>query len=112
MKPEAQRIAIAEACPQALMPDLLGAWYRANHTVGGPAWLPCGDPLEDLNACHELEKMLTKEQGQTWAGLLCDMTDRFDGDAWKHAAYSLARATAAQRVEAFLKTIGLWKDEP
>lgn len=111
MTPEAQRIAIAKACGLSTDTHAVGGVF-VYYDRNGHMRPSLPDYLNDLNACHEMENVLTAEQGQTWAGLLCDMTDRFDGDAWKHAAYSLAHATAAQRAEAFLKTLGKWEEKP
>lgn len=52
----------------------------------------------DLNACHEMEKVLTYEQ-------ICDYGDWLPKDDW-----GLIHATAAQRAEAFLRTIGKWEE--
>jgi hypothetical protein len=81
MSPEAQRIAIAEAC----------GWTR----YFPESTLP--DYLSDLNAMHEAEKVLTPEQGWEYAqNLVVD-----GGRGWF--------ATAAQRAEAFLRTLNLWE---
>jgi hypothetical protein len=52
----------------------------------------------DLNAMHEAEKDLTSSQ---WD----DYVEHLGG-----SLYHCAHATAAQRAEAFLKTIGKWED--
>lgn len=75
MKPEDQRIAIAEAC-------------------GFDA-----DFLNDLNAMHKVEKVLTADQRDTyiiWLARICPLG-------------TFIFSTAAQRAEAFLKTLNLWK---
>jgi hypothetical protein len=115
MTPEQQRIAIAEAC---------GWRIKRRDITGFNVWEPdaklpaqlCNNLenkipnyLYDLNAMHEAEKMLDDEQdldyseslelviGARWsANNSCDM-QRFRS------------ATAAQRAEAFLKTLNLWK---
>ena len=50
----------------------------------------------DLNAMHEAEKALT---------------DHWDGFHFRNHLCNNIHATARQRAEAFLKTIGKWRDE-
>jgi hypothetical protein len=100
MTPEQQRIALAEACPTIVgerhgkeikwfWQDSLGTW-RACHR---------NDPLNDLNAMHEAEKVLVEHPGLYWFALAkvvgCSLKD-------------VACASAAQRAEAFLRTLNLW----
>lgn len=60
---------------------------------------PPPDYLHDLNACHEMEKTLVNTfQYQLWLDRLTNRNE------W--------HATAAQRCEAFLRTIGKWKEPP
>lgn len=56
----------------------------------------------DLNSMHEVEKILTDHTGY-WQWL-----ERIQGGP--PLKFSLLHATAAQRAEAFLRTIGKWKD--
>lgn len=112
MKPEAQRIAIAEAC----------GWSDVKtEAVGSPAhsWPLCGskagvfsrlvpDYLTDLNAMHEAEgRALNGRQYDQWADTLCAIAIR-NGETSRDLA--LARATAQERAEAFLRTLGKWTD--
>lgn len=117
MTPEAQRIAIAEACgatcgyrPTTIGPKL---WI---HAPASPFWdkyrvtrpeeefgshyLP--DYLNDLNAMHEAEKVLTDAQESEFRGNLVEVCGSL-ADA--------LHATASQRAEAFLRTLGLWREE-
>jgi hypothetical protein len=71
------------------------------------------DYLNDLNAMHEAEKMLynDKNQSERYAEFLLDVLEvpsPFIGTA--RCAFLTNHATAAQRAEAFLKTIGKWED--
>ena len=113
MKPEEQRIAIAE---------ILG-WTQITHNnydhrtyrrelvgqtpngVTNQTILP--DYLNDLNAMHEAEKLirskLNKRNGQVYAYL-------YESELSNLTGGEPIYATAAQRAEAFLKTIGQWND--
>jgi len=101
MNADKQRIAIAEACGWVR----LGTnWYMPNGagaTADGGANEPPNYPA-DLNAMQQAEGLL------------------FDSNEWSACKYEelLKRmttswawhATAAQRAEAFLRTIGKWED--
>jgi hypothetical protein len=56
--------------------------------------------LNDLNVMHEAEKVLTDEQWDTY----CYRLDGVGG--MRHCTH----ATASQRAEAFLRTIGKWEE--
>jgi hypothetical protein len=102
MKPEEQRIAIAEAC----------GW----HDIGEPAWngrvlgrlgrgplenIP--DYLNDLNAMHEAVETLRGLDGPQWFDF--QRTLMIECGSWMNCIQS----SAARRAEAFLKTLNLWK---
>ena len=95
MKPEQQRIAIAEAC--GWKPALRGRW-KLNERV--ERFRP--DYLNDLNAMHEAEKTLDYNQMNRYQNI---ELSRFmhTGTTW------ICSATAAQRAETFLRTLDLWK---
>lgn len=107
MSPEAQRIAIAEAC----------GWTKVHYEAGHKP--PYGNPpgkgigrslpnyLNDLNAVHEAEMVLTEEQRSIYCyHLLPNKEQAFEReDVWIGA-----HATSAQRAEAFLRTLNLWKE--
>ena len=103
MNNEKQRIAIAEAC-EIVSKDKWGPLY---HTENGFV-RDCPDYLNDLNAMHEAEKVLSRGAGyhqtggfglyKTALAEVCDEQHPID-------------ATAAQRAEAFLRTIGKWENE-
>lgn len=118
MSPEAQRIAIAEACG-----------WTDTHCVGG---LPCGiapcerehrvvpDYLNDLNAMAEAEKVLTIQQRSVFMGQLLRLAgfDRYMDFLTEKGEFTadfvamcaaLCFATAAQRAEAFLRAIAIGK---
>lgn len=107
MSPEKQRIAIAEE-----LPDLLMIINRRQGDVairnGVISFVKC-DPLNDLDVMHEIEITLD-----------CDGKNRFINNlenvvSSNSTAYlfpwALIHSVAAQRAEAFLKTIGKWEEE-
>ncbi len=131
MSPKAQRIAIAEACGVQTL------YWKAkynNHGIedcyitdskedaeewpfkelGVESFVYLGkipNYLNDLNAMHEAEKLLvglTKFHGITFDTQAYDTYVVTLRKVSKHAAVS---ATAAQRAEAFLKTLNLWVDD-
>ena len=113
MKPEQQRIAIAEACgwkgwyctkcKKQVPPGQVA--YDEHHSDPDDS---CGglcesspDYLNDLNAMHDAEKVLNEKQEDIMNSTLWDI---MDGRKY------LWHATASQRAEAFLRTIGKWKE--
>lgn len=91
MSPEAQRIAIAEACGIREYPDF---GLRDSRMVQVASSWDEWDPLNDLNAMHEAASTLS-------------INDR------AHMGYILlenVHATASERAEAFLRTIGKWEE--
>lgn len=99
MTPEQQRITIAVACGWTSRKDIERFW-RAVDAAGIP------DFLNDLNAMHEAEKILTKVQRTAYVNILwkkCAL-EHLDPYEWS------VSATAAQRAEAFLRTIGKWEE--
>jgi hypothetical protein len=117
MSPEAQRIAIAEAC----------GWtecYPATKTphgffdAYGRKKLPCGsrkderlpDYLNDLNAMHEAEDNLLGMNKAEFAVKLCRIVGRDWPNGIAGGSFAHIHATAAQRAEAFLCTLGKWEE--
>lgn len=134
MKPEAQRIAIAEAC--GWKPDDDGAgintwdasWvgnklYGLKPTFGPDGkvrsyTVDCVVPhyLNDLNAMHEAEKVLSEYKLLSYGAELIRICGFDDAGWWWEGisateAARVACATASQRAEAFLRTLGLWREE-
>lgn len=118
MSPDAQRIAIAEACGWTDIAS--GANAQNPHPYGKP---PAGVSvgingvnelpayLTDLNAMHEAEKVLTLESGQFRAyenNLRQALVVSGRKVCSVHEEHKFLHATAAQRAEAFLKTLNLW----
>ena len=105
MKPEAQRIAIAEAC----------GWTpsKVDHCWNNPSRMETREELpdymNDLNAMNEAEKVLENYNsisGDSEYGRYITALQKVT--AW----YRVPCATAAQRAEAFLRTLGKWEDHP
>jgi len=116
MKPEQQRIAIAEACGWENLSSELGVEFRISERGG---FIYVKDPLNDLNAMHEAEKVLTEPQQSIFAdrlNMLHNIADLTYPDSNTRGyrkelfaeAFHLIHATAAQRAEAFLRTLNLW----
>ena len=59
------------------------------------------DYINDLNAMHEAEKMFRNAIYCRYISELCDLAIKENN--------CMYMATAAQRAEAFLKTLNLWK---
>jgi hypothetical protein len=119
MNEEQQRITIAQACGWELKSNGLSpmwSWQNeslthrikwvAHKEMASQGVLP--DYLNDLNAMHEAEKMLRKPMKGS-------DTDTIIGDRMHKYAELIGYAfdsTAAQRAEAFLRTIDKWTTNP
>ena len=115
MTPEAQRIAIAEACGWKQRKDSTMPSEKYWSGLEDAGFLP--NYTGDLNAMHEAEKALdasSLEVKKRWLDTMAVVC------AWPETAlimsnsvelnYRIGRATAAQRAEAFLRTLTLWDD--
>lgn len=121
MTPEAQRIAIAEAC----------RWKLKYDETFPPCWdviLPSGEPHSGTlyarkeDAISKLPDYLNDLNAMAQAEDAVMTGDELDGGSLRYVyagnVYNVAvplgqqpfRATATQRAEAFLKTLGLWTD--
>ena len=113
MTPEAQRIAIAEACPTLFVhvPSPYGPGglhWREGKDDNGKTVSPGShvDPLNDLNAMHEavsyaLSKAVYEDRVRYVEALQSVTGGEF---------FLCYEATAAQRAEAFLRSLNLWKE--
>ena len=112
MKPEAQRIAIAEACGwHNVQPNpirgILPLAGTTKHGAVSDATNPLfgiPDHLNSLDAMHEAESLLIVGYH--------DMEYRETLEPLCGQYAVIYHATAAQRAEAFLRTLNLWTDEP
>jgi hypothetical protein len=123
MSPEAQRIAIAEACGWNGIKHAdytncaLSKFFGISPKYG--TYQPVPDYLNDLNAMHEAEKVLpdmaSDDDGRDQLGYMETLADTLvatwssnnSADTWL-----ITHATAAQRAEAFLRNIGKWEGQP
>jgi hypothetical protein len=104
MTPEQQRIAIAEACgwteiistPHDPMPP------KGRECKGANWGKPIPNYLNDLNAMHDAEKAMNNND---WWKFVEHLTNICGGGT----ALGIS-ATASQRAEAFLRTIGKWEE--
>lgn len=107
--------AVAEACNfvgwQEFQPNKNGPKFRFwdyPKNWMGPSrepWVP--KFCSDLNAMHEAEKVLTIQQEKNYfvnlEGIVGDLI-------WYRTVGKTYRATARQRAEAFLRTLGKWEE--
>lgn len=93
MKPELQRVAIAEAVT-------INFEHRAHFLR------LLSQETTALWAMHEAEKVLTREQVTVY---VTELRGFVSPENWE-GCWGI-HATAAQRAEAFLRTLNLWKDE-
>jgi len=123
MKPEQQRIAIAESVGWK-------CWHlpgTRDFVMFDPTFHKCGEWIEgkpspdaklatiyqppnypaDLNEMREAIKTLTKDHRNRYLNILCELT-RDDEMDDVDADFAWCDATAAQRAESFLKAIGRW----
>lgn len=104
MKTQEMGDAIAQAC----------GWTRDNNpdcdclyrTADGRAMF---NPASCLNAMHEAEKVLTAFQENIYISRLADII--IASGERNIGGFDYLHATAAQRAEAFLRTIGKWEED-
>ena len=95
MTDEQINAAIAEACGWVPDCDRGICWDQYGNAIITPP-----NYCADLNAMHEAEATLTEDQ--LW--IMARQIERNWEDQWYF------RATARQRAEAFLRTLGKWKE--
>lgn len=120
MTTQQQRIAIAEFFgwePQRMYDDL---WKLGNEYAGAAGTPYCSqlpDYCNDLNAIAQAEAKLTAARHYTFRCRLWEITDCKNDTSFAHLMVNreehnrrYVSATAAQRAEALLRTIGRWSD--
>lgn len=116
MKKEQQRIKIAEACgwTDCHMPAASNQSMPFTERVlcgiapGRRVHTPLPDYLNDLNAMHESEMITGFDRYPLRERYYPHLIDAKDKDG---TDLPIWLATAAQRAEAFLRTLNLWEDE-
>lgn len=121
MNKENQRIAIAKACGWTnITSDFYGTVPNADELDSQGALenlYQIPDYLNDLNVIHGAEKVLTKSEYSSPLGTAAFEDDSFAG--WLHRImvrraeapnFRIYSASAAQRAEAFLRTLNLWEE--
>ena len=117
MSPEQQRIKIAEACGWTEISERCMWGLPPNATDDGTEDCLRHFPKyeSDLNAMNNALAYLTPEQLRQWAVKLTAIVLENNIEAWWDLDISetaqVLTATAAQRAEAFLKTLNLWTEE-
>ena len=110
MNPELQRIAIAEACgwQHCEINHHSTGMFRKGAVIGtspdSERKLHIHSYTTDLNAMHEAEKILTQAQDYQYRASVLPAVCK-DG-----SGMIALTATAAQRAEAFLRTLGKWEE--
>lgn len=130
MTPEAQRISIAEACGYRAEKWASGCWML--YSPENERISDCGtgsretafnlyapDYLADLNAMHAAVNLYRREKGNQFffyeyqMNLFAVACPGFREDSlyrYSLCQFDVTEATAAQRAEAFLRTLGKWED--
>ena len=113
MNNKKQRIAIAQACGWTKIGYHEQEITGRKPTNGFYEIIP--DYLNDLNAMHEAEEVLLGDQRITFLDELLDVLGlKLGSGGWDMdfiSVWQMTRATAAQRAEAFLRTIGKWEEK-
>ena len=96
---------IAEACP-----TVAGVWSDGELRWDSKLRLvpTCFDPVNDLNAMHEAEKVLTSWTDEN--AFQVNLLKSSGGLPSQGFCWLICHATARQRAEAFLRTLGKWKE--
>jgi len=114
MTEQEQRCAIAKACGWDLDPPKARNWKSRGKFVNGPGGVPgmvfvhsIPDYFNDLNAMHEAHKTLEPDEQTEFVRWLRVVV--LQSPVGISHPGQLINTTAAQRAEAFLKTLNLWK---
>lgn len=100
MNDEQINIAIAEVCGWKVDQERKTHGFKPL-TDGCRTYAELPDYCNDLNAMHEAEKFLLSEYGMSYCTCLTYLIGK--------SVYASIHATARQRAEAFLRTLGKWK---
>ena len=103
MTDEQINAAIAKACGWR---EEMSVYVWHNNGIDRTSW-ELWDWCNDLNAMHEAEMVLTKEQIREYQTYMYDMACEINNTCGRWMPYS---ATARYRAEAFLRTLGKWEE--
>lgn len=107
MTPQEINVAIARACGWTIEDSPQGnAW----HHDGICSEVAPPDYHSSLDAMHEAEKCLTDEQWGDYVSIL-EWVIGIEGQSSRTRKIKAIHATAPQRAEAFLRTIGKWSEQ-
>lgn len=115
MTKEQINIAIAESLGWSIFhrndKGEIKSWKHPDGSIWQEPWVPLRF-TEDLNAMHEAWCSLTLWQHQAFRHELQAVIAyaQEDEEPHKGPCHSVCNATALQRAEAYLRTIGKWKD--
>jgi hypothetical protein len=99
MTPQEIRVAIANECGTA-----------RPYYMDGVRHIDSPNYPSDLNAMHEAEKVLTKQQIPEYIRNIWDKVAPLCADYANTACFQIKHASADVCAEAFLRTLNLWKD--
>lgn len=118
MTPEGQNAVIGNACGlRNLRASRPWEWWDTPPRIRLVATTAEGEVVEfpdyahDLNAMHAAEEVLDDEQWLEYMLYLCDGCNQHSDLGKWTLTRVLMHATATQRAEAFLRTIGKWEEE-
>ena len=103
MKIEKQQTAIAGFCNDLFFRNAEDVWCFMSPRLGVIEW-----DIDDLNACHEMEKVLTEKGVNAWWSYVAFINRH---NPTPFGTETAVHATAPQRYKAFLRTLGLWEEE-
>lgn len=69
------------------------------------------DYFNDLNTCHEMEKLLTDDQWRPFLNRLENVTGATGYNTWWECIQCAVHAISAHRAESFGLTLNLWETE-
>lgn len=104
MSDEQINAAIAQACGYECREPYAQGWVLPNKT----AWqLTIPNYCTDLNAMHDAEILI--QDRNKYLNILASVTEPIDSLPKDHD-WAFTQATARQRAEAFLRTLGKWEE--
>jgi len=111
MSPERQRVVIAEMCGWSIHPKdrFLVIPPNSPHSVQSISTIP--DYLRDLNSMADAERCLFGGS-DLWQKFVFALLDSCNGSGMSalDGLCCLVQSTAAQRAEAFLRTLNKWEE--